>query len=115
MSKTIQIRVDETLKSNIEELFSSLGLDISTAVRMFFSAALREQGLPFEVHRYNEETIQAIEDAMVGRDLYGPFHTAEEAIESMLMDEEDVAHRYIPPWTPPLKKVAEESDAEYHV
>jgi DNA-damage-inducible protein J len=115
MAKTIQIRVDDTLKTNIEELFSSLGLDISTAVRMFFSAALREQGMPFEIRRFNNETIKTIKDAEAGRGLYGPFGTVDEMLKSLEMDEEDVAHRYIPNKNRKAMKVAEESDNEYEV
>jgi len=113
MAKTIQIRVDETLKADIEELFSSLGLDTSTAVRMFFAAALREQGLPFEVNRYNAETIQAMEDALAGRNLIGPFHTVEDAIASMLAEDDDEEMTYES--TPSMKKVAENEHHEYKV
>ncbi|MDR0876375.1 MAG: type II toxin-antitoxin system RelB/DinJ family antitoxin, partial [Clostridiales Family XIII bacterium] len=35
MATTIQVRVDNDIKAAAEELFTSIGLDISTAVRMF--------------------------------------------------------------------------------
>ena len=35
MSKTLQIRVDDIMKKVAEELFTSLGLDTSTAIRIF--------------------------------------------------------------------------------
>lgn len=37
MSKTIQVRVDDFLKQSADELFNSLGLDTSTAIRIFFN------------------------------------------------------------------------------
>ena len=36
---TVQIRVDDALKSRVDELYSTLGLDTTTAVRMFFMAS----------------------------------------------------------------------------
>jgi DNA-damage-inducible protein J len=52
---TIQIRVDDSIKSAADSLFSSLGLDTSTAVRMFLSASLERSGLPFSVRRYKPD------------------------------------------------------------
>ena len=49
MSKTIQLRVDDFLKSAADDLFISLGLDTSTAIRIFLTMAVETGGLPFEV------------------------------------------------------------------
>lgn len=43
----IQIRVDRPLKEDVSEIFSSLGIDISTAVRMFLQRCRRVKGIPF--------------------------------------------------------------------
>lgn len=43
----IQVRVDQELKEQAAAVFDSLGIDIPTAVRMFFKATVRMQGLPF--------------------------------------------------------------------
>ncbi len=43
----IQIRVDRPLKDEVSALFASLGIDMSTAVRMFFQRCRVEQGIPF--------------------------------------------------------------------
>lgn len=45
----LQIRMDEDLKNQAAELFESLGMDIPTAIRVFFKRALVEKGLPFDV------------------------------------------------------------------
>ena len=45
----IQIRVDRPLKEEVSEIFSSLGLDMSTAVRMFFQRCRLEKGIPFSL------------------------------------------------------------------
>lgn len=45
----LQIRLEESLKNEVSSLFDQLGIDIPTAVRMFFKCAIVEKGLPFEV------------------------------------------------------------------
>lgn len=45
----INIRVDDDLKEKGEELFSSLGLNFSSAISIFISQAVREGGIPFAV------------------------------------------------------------------
>jgi len=88
---TIQIPVDDNLKTAADALFASLGLDTSTAVRMFLAAAINNEGMPFAVEkgRYrkpNAELSEAMEDVRLGRNLYGPFAVAEEAMCSLLED-----------------------------
>jgi addiction module RelB/DinJ family antitoxin len=64
MATTVQIRVDDTMKKDADKLFSNLGLDISTAFRMFLSACLRQRGLPFQV---KENLAAPAEDPYAGR------------------------------------------------
>ena len=45
----IQLRVDEKLKKQADELFADLGLDTTTALRIFLKQALKVGGLPFKV------------------------------------------------------------------
>ena len=53
MSKTIQVRVDDFLKQSADELFNSLGLDTSTAIRIFLTIAIENGGIPFEIKKPN--------------------------------------------------------------
>lgn len=58
----LQIRVDDKLKDDVSDLFESLGMDIPTAVRIFFKRAVIERGLPFKVSEHptmSEEEIEA--------------------------------------------------------
>ena len=87
---TIQIKIDDETKTEADSLFSSLGLDTSTAVKIFLNAAIEKGGIPFAVkhHKYKmtAELKEAIEDSLNLRNLIGPFKTAEEAVASMLED-----------------------------
>jgi DNA-damage-inducible protein J len=85
---TLTMRVDDTIKREVDKLFNDIGLDTPTAVRMFFMAALNERGLPFAAKRprYNAEVMQAIDDARRGRNLSGPYLTTEDAVKAMAED-----------------------------
>ena len=85
---TLQIRIEDDLKKDSDTLFSSLGLDTPTAVRIFLTAAREYNGFPFPINhrRLSSDFYEAVEDARQHRNLYGPYTTAEEAIAAMLED-----------------------------
>ena len=65
MSKvSTNINLDAELKKSCQELFSDLGMDLTTAVTIFLKQSLRAQGLPFPVTRDapNAETIAAMNE-----------------------------------------------------
>ena len=50
MSTTLlQVRVEDSLKDDAARVFESLGIDTSTAVRMFLKRAVMENGIPFRM------------------------------------------------------------------
>ncbi len=61
---TLQIRIDDTIKKQADTLFSSLGLDTSTAI-------------PYQLQ-------EAVYDTRFRRNLNGPFDNAQDAAASML-------------------------------
>ena len=68
MASTIQIRVDDDLKSKSDQLFKDLGTDTTSAIRMFLTQAVAYNGFPFEIKRtvHNPYT-SMIEDEMLQR------------------------------------------------
>lgn len=44
---TIAVRVDDKLKAEAAELFDSLGIDMSTAVKMFLIQSIQTRSIPF--------------------------------------------------------------------
>jgi DNA-damage-inducible protein J len=42
------VNVDENVKHDIEKLYNRLGMNINTAVNIFFQQCLIEQGFPFQ-------------------------------------------------------------------
>jgi len=82
MAKTIQVRVDDKLKATADSLFESLGLDTSTAVRIFLIAAIEKGGIPFDVaHRFDHDA--DIREAIAYRKTGGVFLTSEQSLEKM--------------------------------
>ena len=48
-STNINIRVDSEVKNKALEVFSALGLDMTSAVNIFLRQAIRKNGIPFEL------------------------------------------------------------------
>ena len=51
MAKTvsINIRVDQDLKQEAEDIYADLGMNLSTALNVFLRASVRAHGLPFNL------------------------------------------------------------------
>lgn len=45
----VQTRIDAELKNDATKLFENLGLDMSTAIKIFLKKCLQEGGIPFDV------------------------------------------------------------------
>lgn len=45
--KTLNIRIDEKIKKQAKEKLSSMGLDMSSAIKIFLYQVVEENGLPF--------------------------------------------------------------------
>lgn len=66
----ITIRIDEKLKKDTQRTLEKQGLDMSTAIKMFFNQVVIEKGLPFlpthnpEIlkRRWDKEVSDAIEN-----------------------------------------------------
>lgn len=60
----LNIRTDQTVKDQAEQLFNELGLNMTTAVNLFLRAVVRERGIPFDLKldTPNSTTAAAIEE-----------------------------------------------------
>ncbi|MCM1264263.1 MAG: type II toxin-antitoxin system RelB/DinJ family antitoxin [Butyrivibrio sp.] len=57
----VQVRLDKDLRDEVADIYSKMGLDIPTAIRMFFARTKIEKGLPFAttLPRTDEELLRA--------------------------------------------------------
>ncbi|MBI9094699.1 MAG: type II toxin-antitoxin system RelB/DinJ family antitoxin [Sphaerochaeta sp.] len=64
-TSNLNIRMDKKLKSQLEEIVSSLGLNVSTAVNIFARQVVRQGRIPFEISLDvpNKETLNAMREA----------------------------------------------------
>ncbi|WP_338126067.1 type II toxin-antitoxin system RelB/DinJ family antitoxin, partial [Eubacterium ramulus] len=51
MASTIQVRVDDDIKTKADVLFKDLGMDTTTAIRIFLVQAIANDGFPFEIKK----------------------------------------------------------------
>lgn len=66
MTATIQTRVDSDLKEQADALFASIGLDTTSAIRLFLTQAVIQKKIPFESvapEEFNQDTINAMKEA----------------------------------------------------
>ena len=79
----LNVRVDENIKKNAEELLEDLGMNLSTAINVFLRQLIRANGFPFEIKadRPNPETLAVMDDVKNGRNIQGTFDTVEELME----------------------------------
>ena len=91
MSSTIQIRVDDELKMKSDQLFKDLGTDTTTAIRMFLTQAVANNGFPFEIKRIvrspyspmtEEEMLQRLEQSRESSKK-GNYRNADDVISDM--------------------------------
>ena len=46
---SITIRTDKEIKDKVKSLYAALGMDLTTAVNVFFRQSLLHNGMPFEL------------------------------------------------------------------
>lgn len=84
MEKTqnVSVQIDNSLKSDAEEILSALGLTVSEAIRIFFKQIVHLQGLPFNVIIPEQIPNETTQNAMKEKDLK-TFNSPEELFEDL--------------------------------
>ena len=86
-----QIRIDSNVKTEANELFKELGIDMSSAVNIFLRQCILRGGLPFkvEVPKYNAETLAAMREARrISRDPNVPSYSSMEDLKKALLQDD---------------------------
>ena len=88
----VNIRIDEGLKREFDNLCQDLGLTMTAAFTVFAKTAVRRQRIPFEIARDvpNAETIAAIEEVREMKrnpHLYKSFDSVEALFEDLDNDD----------------------------
>jgi DNA-damage-inducible protein J len=70
----ITIRLDDQMKTEAEKLYESFGLSLTSAIKLFITQSTREQAIPFQIRKTDEEKyneyfnpmmIQCLEEAKI--------------------------------------------------
>ncbi|AMV61018.1 DNA-damage-inducible protein J [Pediococcus damnosus] len=73
----LSIRIEPELKSAGQDVAKDMGMDLTTAVKMFITAMVKEQRLPFEPTSLPVETLQALRESEHHND-YKTYSSAKE-------------------------------------
>lgn len=83
----LQVRMDRALKDEAEAVFAEMGLDTTTAVRVFFTKVAKTRAMPFSLQAEPEFTpaqveriTKAWEESKNPTNLNGPFKTPDSLI-----------------------------------
>lgn len=80
---SMTIRLNKSIKQQAQQLFSDLGIDMTTAINLFLRQAIQNNGLPFRICKNpNKTTISAINDAIDGN-MIGPFNCISDLMDSL--------------------------------
>ena len=86
----INVRVDDELKAQVESIFDELGINVSTAVNIFFKQVARENGIPFEMRLdpfYSESNMKALRKSIQQLDSGNTVTKTMEELEDMAGNE----------------------------
>ncbi|MDG7917933.1 type II toxin-antitoxin system RelB/DinJ family antitoxin [Streptococcus pneumoniae] len=80
----ISIRLDSEVKEQAQQVFSNLGMDMTTAINIFLRQAIQYQGLPFDVRLdENRKLLQALTDLDQNRNMSQSFESVSDLMEDL--------------------------------
>lgn len=90
MTSAVTIRIDADLKSEVEDLFDDIGLNMTTAITCFLKKCVESGSIPFTLARQKrsarEETLLAFEEAKrIAHDPLTPCCTDESKLHDFLL------------------------------
>ena len=91
-SSTIQIRIDSKTKNSAKKIFEGIGLDMSSAIKLFLKQTVNLRAFPFELRDENGFSLKkakimrkAIKEVKENKNRKG-YKNADEFIKSVLED-----------------------------
>lgn len=87
MSKTsMSIRLDSEVKEQAQQVFSNLGMDMTTAINIFLRQAIQYQGLPFDVRLdENRRLLEVLTDLDQNRNMSQSFESVSDLMEDCVL------------------------------
>ena len=84
----LNIRVDQSLKQQSDELFKNLGLNMSTAINMFLIKCVKTSSIPFKIEEPKpskelKKALKEVDYMMKHPEKYKAYHNIEELFEDL--------------------------------
>ena len=90
LTSVINVNVPVEVKEEANNIFNSLGINMSTAINMFLKKTIYERGIPFDLkNQPAQETMEAYQelyDMERGNIEYKKYHNVKEMFEEILND-----------------------------
>ncbi len=68
MAKTLQVRIEDDLRTEADEVLHEIGLDVPSAVRLFLTKVVQTRSIPFELKAPGIRVVEvAVEPATQAR------------------------------------------------
>jgi len=82
---SMTIRMNREVKQQAQQIFTDLGMDMTTAINVFLRQAIRYKGFPFEVtlQTPNTVTLAAMDAAEHDKDMQGPFDSVSSLMDAL--------------------------------
>jgi len=68
----VNIRIDDALKKEGDQLFEELGISFSSAISLFVSQAVRERAIPFQITARLPKNITLASESSLGKEWLTP-------------------------------------------
>ncbi len=82
---SMTIRMNREVKQQAQQIFTDLGMDMTTAINVFLRQAISHKGFPFEVTLQNPNavTLAAMDAAEHDKDRHGPFDSVSSLTDAL--------------------------------
>lgn len=80
---TVQFRMDNDLKQQLERIFQEMGLNMTTAMNLFAHAVVNQGRIPFDITAPKSQLENDLDDVRVGRHLSRAYTDPEELFEDL--------------------------------
>ncbi|EOH93932.1 type II toxin-antitoxin system RelB/DinJ family antitoxin [Enterococcus pallens] len=77
----LNMRLDDQLKKESSEIFDSLGMDLTTGIKIYLTKVVREKGIPFDLTLQQSDFEEALRDIESGN--YKTFSSKEELLKDL--------------------------------
>ena len=89
-AKSTNIKIEQSLKEQAQQLFASLGMDMTTAVNIFLRQAVKEQAIPFRIGEpipniETLETLAEVKEMKEHPELYKGYTDVDQMMKELLL------------------------------